>query len=100
MLLLTGCVSNPFVGDQPDDLVAAAVVAPVSDPLLAALDSLAPNHSLRLEDGRTASAGAGYHAASGRLCRIVTLREPPATLQRRLACIDDGQWHWQPYVLP
>jgi hypothetical protein len=100
--VLSGCSLSLARDDAEPAETEAKVEAPLSpeDQFLNALDSVPSGSSVPIADGRIATAEAAYNAASGRLCRMVSLESVAGGLDRRLACSDGSAWAWQPYVLP
>lgn len=65
--------------------------------ILAELPRL-PTDSPRQLSGLTVLAHAPYSAASGRTCRILSLRQPTRQAHERLACSDGSAWFFVPDV--
>ena len=102
LLLLGGCSFSPLRGESaPAEADTAAVESQdPEDLLLMSIGSIGTGVPVKLADGRTASAGPGYNAASGRFCRVVMLETVGGSTGRRLACRENSAWSWQPYLLP
>jgi hypothetical protein len=104
-LLLSACAGmSPWRGDD-----ASVRAGGESSPnpyagaeygeLLAALDTLPPGQPVPLGSDRSAVAEGAYAAASGRVCRQVSIRSSGSE-DLRLACKAADVWNWFPYVLP
>jgi len=99
-------------GGSPHQPTARADYAPLMQPgtreptdeaereLLGKLDTLAPDVEARL-DGSIVLAGAPYDAASGRVCRRISLRPAKGGAPPRyhLVCKVEGAWAFVPDVL-
>ncbi len=106
-VLLSGCAS--FAGLGPGDEETAAAGAEVVDKtletatpegqILAALQNTAAGESILTATGVSATAGDAYAAASGHLCRWVSLNYPGEAVSRQLACLYGGAWRWAAPVI-
>lgn len=102
VVVLNGCSLSLVREDAETEDVETQIAVPLSpeDLLLERLGAVAAGAIVELSDGRSATAEPSYNAASGRICRVVTVAVTGQGPDRRLACLSDAGWVWQPYVLP
>ncbi len=100
IVLATGCGSSPPPVNDPD---YRALTQPGTEPaesevdkaVLQAIDGMAVDAPTPLA-GRTVTAGAKYAAASGRICRTVSVSGESVA---RLVCEIGGTWAFVPDVV-
>ena len=105
VLTVAGCSAPPKPAPDPgyQALVEPNTRVPENDlerSILGRLDELAADAEITI-GGSVVLAGRAYAAASGRRCRMVTIRDnaPTAGDNHRLACIIAGSWAFVPEVL-
>ncbi|HEX9619477.1 MAG TPA: DVU3141 family protein [Polyangiaceae bacterium] len=83
--------------DAADTGTRLEAQTPLEQSVLAELPRM-PADRPRSFGGVAVSAGAPYHAASGRPCRKVTLAAQAGEVAERVACAEAGSWFFVPDV--
>jgi len=96
LLLVTGCTLNPVQPEQPpaaQDQADSTVAGGKDAELIALIAGMQTGESYAI-DGMTVESGQAFTAASGRLCKYITLRSMDGTgkARSRLACQDGTNW--------
>jgi hypothetical protein len=96
LLLATGCTLNPVKPDQPPttpNQTNGTVTAGKDAGLITLVAGMQAGEQINF-DGKTVESGQYFSAASGRLCKYITLRnmDAPENTHSRLACQDGTNW--------
>jgi hypothetical protein len=96
LLLATGCTLNPVKPDQPPttpNQTNGTVTAGKDAGLITLVAGMQAGEQINF-DGKTVESGQYFSAASGRLCKYITLRnmDVPDNTRSRLACQDGTNW--------
>lgn len=96
--LAFGCTrSQPVAEPGPAGPGTIEPANQIEREILQRLPALAPEQPVTIE-GAIVSAAAPYHAASGRICRSLTITSADRSARSRLACRDDAAWFFVPQV--
>ena len=91
--VISGCVAMPTADSSTHSTVAVTDLSDTDTELLARIAPLQTGQR-DTYNGMTLEAGQSYNAASGRLCKPITLSdtETTDTARTRLACRGSGNW--------
>jgi hypothetical protein len=104
LLLASGCVLNPpqpqGTADSKIDQVENGDRHAGQDAGLIAVVASMQAHETSAIDGMRVESGQAFSAASGRLCKYITLSQPdnPGKATTRLACQDNHGWFFAPDI--
>jgi len=104
-LLIQACGATPSLHNDDvlySDASAPGVLLPANadeGDILKQMEKLGPGQSVTMGN-RIVSVESGYHAASGRDCRIVAIASGSANSSRRLVCRINETWNYAPDVYP
>jgi hypothetical protein len=100
LLPVTGCTLNPIQPDQPpttpsqtDSSITGEKTAGKDAGLITLVAGMQAGEHIDFH-GKTVESGQAFSAASGRLCKYITLRnmDAPDNTYSRLACQDGSNW--------
>ncbi len=106
LLLVTGCTLNPVqpelaptTPNQTEGSVTGENTAGKEADLITLVAGMQAGEHINF-DGKTVESGQYFSAASGRLCKYITLRnlDAPENTRSRLACQDGANWFFAPDI--